>query len=569
MNPMFCSDSIPSFLGFFDISIAPHLLFYTYIPTIVISLFLGFFVYYKDNKSLLSKLLFGICAFFTLWVLDILILWIAAYNDAVMFGWQITPILEIPIFIFAIYFTHVITSKDREDISPKLKLILIAIMFAVFTALPSYFNITHYNTTNCEGIPGHFWDYMYIGELFVIAWIAGICIGRYRKVPKTNSFRKQIIYVGIGIVSFTMLFVGSNIAGQITGIQEISFIGSLGMVIFLAFLAYLIVRYRTFNIKLIATQALTFVSGALIASQFFFIQNPINHVLNSITLLIFIIVGIFLVRSVKREVEQREEIEKLASKLQDANQHLEDLNAQKTQFISLATHQIRAPLAAIKGYGSLIMEGDYGPVSDEIKEAVQTMYLSAHSLVGVVGDYLDISRLELGKMKYDLAKVELRSVIDQIVKELQPNLSGKELQLVLDKNITNDSFDAILDLGKAKQIIGNLIDNAIKYTERGTITVGIEKTSAGKIKIAIKDTGVGISPETMPKLFKRFSRADDAQNVNTLGTGLGLFIVKQMTEAQNGKVWAESEGKGKGSQFYIEFPTDNKPGSVTQEAIGE
>ena len=111
-----CPDSIPAFLNFFDLSIAPSLLFYTYIPTIIISSLLGLFVFIKDKKSLLSKILLLITIFFSLWVLDIFILWVATYNDAIMFGWQITPILEVPIFLLSIYFTYIFTNKNRKDI---------------------------------------------------------------------------------------------------------------------------------------------------------------------------------------------------------------------------------------------------------------------------------------------------------------------------------------------------------------------------------------------------------------------------------------------------------------------
>lgn len=249
------------------------------------------------------------------------------------------------------------------------------------------------------------------------------------------------------------------------------------------------------------------------------------------------------------------QIKALASDLQVANTHLEELSTQKSQFVSLATHQIRSPLTALQGYASLLLEGDYGQVSKEQKEAITAMYESAHNLITIVGDYLDISRIDLGKMKYDMTEFSLRDLISSSVHDLQPNLLNKPITLTYTPKNPDDVCPIRADLGKIKQMVGNIIDNAIKYTPEGSIVVSLEhKTATRRYVVSIVDTGVGIAPETKDKLFERFSRADDAHVVNTQGTGLGLFIVKQFAEAHGGRIWVESEGKGKGSQFYIDLP---------------
>src|SRR3989344_3276355 len=151
------------------------------------------------------------------------------------------------------------------------------------------------------------------------------------------------------------LFAASNIFGEITQVYEINLIGPLGMFLFLGLLSYMIVKFKTFNIKLIATQALAFTSTFLIGSQFFFIQNNTSRVLNSITLVIFIIASIFIVRSVKREIEQREKIEKLAGELQIANEGQANL-------IHIINHQIKGYLAKARNvFSELLTEPEYGP----------------------------------------------------------------------------------------------------------------------------------------------------------------------------------------------------------------
>ena len=562
MNNLLCSDSIPSFLNLFDLSIAPSLLFYTYIPTIVVSLIVGFFVYFK-TKNLVSRILLSICIFFTLWVADIFVLWIASYNSTIMFGWQITPIFEIPIFVLSLYFTYIITDKERRDIPVTLKIIFLVIMSITFLILPTHFNIVNYNLSICEGVPGLFWDYMYIGEMIIISWILGLCLKRFRILQRGDMFRRQIVIFSIGIISFLILFSGSNLVGQITGIQEISFIGSLGMTIFLIFLAYNIVKFKLFNIKLIGANVLVLtlwiLTGSLLAIQ----DINVSHAVTAITLIISIIFGFILINSVRKEVNQRLRIEALASDLTVANNRLLEIDKQKSEFVSFATHQLRAPLTAMKGYTSLILEGELGPMSDEIKKAVGRIYSSSNTLATIVNDYLNISRIELGTLKYNFEVIDLRTVVEQVIEELRPSIEKKGLKFsfmdqTIDKNDSNTQshsrFMVHADKDKMKQVITNLIDNSLKYTPSGSIEMKlIKNTSDRKILFTIKDTGMGIAADVLPKLFEKFVRSTRANKQNIYGTGLGLYLAKQIVMSHKGHIWAESAGEGKGATFYLEL----------------
>jgi signal transduction histidine kinase len=330
--------------------------------------------------------------------------------------------------------------------------------------------------------------------------------------------------------------------------------------IFLGLIVYSIVRYKAFNVGVLGAQDLVATLVALVGSQFFFIQSTTSQVLNGVTLALILFFGYFLIKSVKREIESREHVERLALDLQNANVRLKELDAQKTEFISMATHQIRGPLGSIKGYASMLMEGDFGPLSDQARKGVEIMMRSAQSLIIVVNDYLDVSRIEQGRMKYDFSDFDLKDLAKTVVAEVRPVVEAAKL--VLDFSCDeSQTYMTHADMGKIKQIIGNLIDNAIKYTPSGSIHVTLEKKAApvanaqapGKILLSIKDTGVGIKPEVMPLLFVKFSRAPDASKTNILGTGLGLFVARKMMEAHKGRVWAESAGEGKGSQMYVEL----------------
>lgn len=268
--------------------------------------------------------------------------------------------------------------------------------------------------------------------------------------------------------------------------------------------------------------------------------------------MITIIIGLLLVKSINSEVKAREKIESLATDLEQANSHLKELDQQKSEFVSLASHQLRGPLTAIKGYASMLLDNDFGPIEGPVRDAVDKMYQSTQNLAVVVADYLDVSRIEQGRMKYDFSDFDMRELVETTITELRPNIERAKLTVSFDYDSTGN-FMIHADQGKIRQVIGNLIDNSIKYTPKGSIHVWLQKKEEKKILLSISDTGVGIRPEILPRLFEKFTRAPDASKTNILGTGLGLYVARKMVEAHDGKVWAESPGADKGSTFFIEL----------------
>jgi signal transduction histidine kinase len=244
---------------------------------------------------------------------------------------------------------------------------------------------------------------------------------------------------------------------------------------------------------------------------------------------------------------------KIISDLKADNLQLKKANQLKDEFVSLATHQIRGPVGAIKGYISLIMEGDYGEISKNLTEPLGIIFKSTDSLSKTVNDFLDVSRIEQGEMRYYLKDFDLVDLVNEVVSEMKTLMRGNGLELHL--NIASGPLLVHHDKAKFKHVLTNLIDNANKYTKKGFIEIGLKRKSKDKILFSVKDSGVGIKAETMPKLFEKFSRDVDANKANIHGTGLGLYVAKKMVEAHHGRIWAESDGANKGSQFYVEIPS--------------
>ena len=238
--------------------------------------------------------------------------------------------------------------------------------------------------------------------------------------------------------------------------------------------------------------------------------------------------------------------------LQDANIRLEGLDKLKTEFLSLASHQLRSPLTAIKGYNSMLLEGSFGEVGEKQKEAIDRVFQSSNHLTKVVEDLLNVSKIEAGGMKYEMAPFDLEKAVHELSTDLSITAQKKGLTL----NFVSDNkppYTMNGDMEKIRQVVLNIIDNAIKYTQKGGITVNLSKDIAGGfMKISITDTGMGISPEEKEKLFQKFSRGEGGKT-NTGGSGLGLYLAKQIAEAHGGHISIDSPGVGLGSTFSINF----------------
>ena len=256
------------------------------------------------------------------------------------------------------------------------------------------------------------------------------------------------------------------------------------------------------------------------------------------------------VKGFSKKLEQ--EVEKATKELKEAYEELKKLDKAKSEFISIASHQLRTPLTAIKGYISMILEGSYGQLGEKNKKPMENIYASSERLIKLVNGLLNVSRIEAGRIEINMEKLSLEEIIKEIVKELKPAAEEKNLYLKFKK--TEKPLPKIsLDKEKIRQVIMNITDNAIKYTEKGGITVKLQ-AGAQKLKIVISDTGEGISQEEASNLFTSFTRGKVGTRLWTEGAGLGLYIAKKFTEMHNGKVWIESPGKGRGSTFYIELP---------------
>jgi signal transduction histidine kinase len=365
--------------------------------------------------------------------------------------------------------------------------------------------------------------------------------------------KKKVGIFGVGVFLFLASFSWGNLFGSLTLQWGLEQYGLFGMPIFIGFLAYLIVKYQAFDMKLAGAQALVAGLILLIGSQFFFIKTTINFFLTGITLVMAMGFGWMLIRSVKKEIERRDQLQEMSDRLARANDELRKLDNAKSEFISIASHQLRTPLTAIKGFISLILEGSYGKISPEIQDILNKVYASNDRIVQLVENLLNISRIESGRIQYQFEKASIETILKELSDMFFVMTQGRNLTLTF--TLPKEKLPLIyMDAPKIREVISNLIDNALKYTEKGGIEVILEQRGP-MARITVADTGMGVEPAMIEHLFSKFIRGSkEASRMNVAGTGLGLYVGRSFVEAHHGKIWIESEGLGKGSKFIVELP---------------
>jgi PAS domain S-box-containing protein len=239
-----------------------------------------------------------------------------------------------------------------------------------------------------------------------------------------------------------------------------------------------------------------------------------------------------------RDITQRREIEDELKK----NERL------KTEFMNIAAHELRSPVTPIKGYLDLIIHDNES--NEKIKNWAKISLRNAERLLRLVNDILDVSRLDSDTMRFDMEKIDPIEFLNEIVEDMKPAIINKKLEFRV--NISTPLPHIIGDKNRLSQVLKNLIGNSLKFTDCGYIALDVEKRD-NHILITVEDTGIGISKDELKKIFTKFYQAYTGEDRNNEGTGLGLFISKEIVKKHNGYIWAESE-IGKGSRFIIQLP---------------
>lgn len=261
------------------------------------------------------------------------------------------------------------------------------------------------------------------------------------------------------------------------------------------------------------------------------------------------------IREINGHLEQR--IQAATEELRANNTQLQRLDEVKDEFISMASHQLRTPLTSIKGYLSMLIEGDLGELTKEQKHVLSEAFVSSERMVRLIGDFLNVSRLQTGKFVIDKRPVDLAQLVQRELDALQSNAAARNMKFSYKKPKNIPILE--LDENKIEQVVMNFSDNAIYYAEEnGTIVVTVRKVD-NFVEFTVKDNGIGVPKEDQKHLFTKFYRASNARKARPDGTGVGLFLAKKVIDDHDGSIiFSSEEGKGSTFGFRLPLPRDTK-----------
>ncbi len=518
---------------------------------------LGFVVFFDNYKSITNRTF--------LWFSLIAILWNTSSYLAYQFesNFLILWLLRVQLF-FAVWYCYFlfrffyVFPEQKIFFSKVHKFVVLPfVAFASFVTLTP-FALTQVNKLSSDGKSG---DVVGLGMIIfgvtaVSLIVSGIVIFFEKRKKTKLEVRSQYNNILFGtIVTFTLYIIFNFVFP--TFLQNSQFLpyGAIFTFPFIAFTSYTIIRHKFLGVKVVSTEVLVFFLAIVTLVELLIAENNSILILRIFEFLLILIFGVFLIRSVIKEIKQREKLEILTKQLEAANEQLKVLDKARADFITIASHQLRTPPATIKWYLSAILTGDYGKMDDTVREQLRKTMSTNNSMISLIDDLLNASRIERGKMEFIPQPTDLVDITQITVDQLLPQAEMRKLDLVFQK--PKEAFPIITaDKEKLRQVINNLIDNAIKYTQKGKITVVLSKTKKD-LMVKVTDTGRGVAPEQVATVFEKYDRGKTAAR-NSSGLGLGLFVAKVVVEQHKGKIWLESKGEGKGSSFIFTIPINTK-----------
>ena len=521
-----------------------------------VALWLAFLVYHNNPKEKINKLFILMTASMLFWVNFAYLARFVGQNQIhqsllfIKIAWFVTPLFFLFISLVAVY---IIQEERKYWFLNKMVLFLgAAIAFITgFTGL--VIEGVKFENGNLIVIYGKGMLLFLAIGLFLMLSALYPLFKKYFKSLKEE--KKKIEFFLIGIFIFYSANIIFNIALPIKfKISQYYYIGDYSTIFLLSFTAYAIVKHKLFGIKVVLTSIFVFLIAILLLLDILFLTpDLLPQLFKALLLVIFLYFGYLLIKSVTEEIKRREKMEILSQELKKTNLKLEKLVKMREEFLHITSHQLRTPLTAIRGMISMWYHGDFKNLPQKEKDEIKNrIYTSAERLNNITNDMINAMELEGKHFDFKFKPVSLEKIISDAINTLKINYDTKGLFLNFKK--PKKALHRIqADPEYLSQVFLNLINNAEKYTEKGGTTITISKEDKNLI-VKIADTGIGIPKEGQKALFRKFSRGQRAKKINATGSGLGLYIAKQIVEAHNGEIKVKSAGKNKGSVFTVTLP---------------
>lgn len=515
---------------------------YSHLIPATLSLLLGVFIFFKAKFNLFSKVFLSFVFFFSSWLIGDVIIWTSNNYHLVYSIWSFLVYIEIVFFVLAFYFAFIFVKE--KDFSPFLKLLLFLITLPplILTILDN--SLMGFDQSVCEANNNSLLDLykLIVESLIGFIFLFYIIKTFFDKKIKREDRRADLIVLS-SIFLFLTIFGATEYISAITGIYEINLYSLFILPLFLLAIIYAVFELDIFKFKIISTHYMVVGLVIFILGQLFFVRNTGSLVMTLFTLLFAIGISILIFHNYQKESLQREKIEKL-------NIDLEGLLNQRESLVHLITHKVKASFTRSKYIFAEMVGGGFGELTSELKTIAKKGLSSDDEGIKTIDLVLNAFNLEKGIVKYDMKEMDFSSLVEESFESRKNPAQEKGLNFNL--NIEEGEYKILGDKFWLTEVTNNLIENAVRYTISGEVLVVLKKVNK-KLLFSVKDTGVGITDEDKKNLFNAGGRGKNSVKVNVDSTGYGLYSVRLIVESHGGRVWAESEGEGKGSTFFVEF----------------
>ncbi|MDF2689867.1 MAG: histidine kinase [Microvirga sp.] len=378
------------------------------------------------------------------------------------------------------------------------------------------------------------------------AWIGADARARLERRPAWTSYAWALATValctGLNLLAFGRVSELNLVLVYLLGLLPVSLRGDRGAAVLAALLSVV-----TFN--------------------FFFTQpyytllvDDLNYVF---TFFVMGVVGMMISTLTARLSEEvailqltKADLIRNSQQLAHANRELRETDRYKDEFLAAVSHELRTPLSAVIGFGSMLAEGDAGPLNSEQQSYVSHLLKGAQALNATVGDLLELSRIQAGKFTLSCSAIEYAPLVQVALEDLKAVAAEKGVRLDVDVSVPGE---VVFDGERVIEVIRNLVDNAIKFTPPGGQVTVRARAQGDVVTTEVRDTGRGIPADALPKLFKRFQQVDMSSTRQAGGLGMGLAISKTIVEAHGGQIGVISE-PGRGSRFWFSLPRSEGSG---------
>jgi signal transduction histidine kinase len=515
--------------------------------TIAAIALLGFIVYISNTKSITNISFLVFCAVTMLWSFFNYISYQTTDPELMLMLWRIVIFLA---FWHSFTFFNFLYVFPKERISFPVWYKYVLTPYVIVMSLWTLLGKLVFSSVTISAQNGAPEPVVEKGIIVFVITACALIIASFsflvRRIIKAKGDRKPYVLILIGaLITFGLLFAFNLILPAVFQVIRFIPLGAVTIFPFSAFTAYAIFRHKTFRVINFGSTLMAFFLCVATFVEIIFAETYGQLILRSGIFLFVLLISIQFVKNIFM-------LEKITEKLEDANSQLKSLDKLKSEFISLASHQLRSPLTVIKGYASTLTDGVVGEMNPKQQEITRHIYASAQGLASVVEDFLNVTKIEQGGMKYIFEPTNVKQIVEDLASDMR--LVAEDKHLTFMTAIEEKECMVNADGVKLKQVFLNLIDNSIKYTKEGFIKVSLVKDENEKvITFAVADSGVGLSEETKKKLFTKFGRGEGGA-LNSGGSGLGLYLAQEIVKAHQGEIKATSDGTDKGTVFSVILP---------------